>query len=138
MSPKWATMEQEEFLEKRYGEYRALMFKKKRSAFKDFWVNLRTEWKEAFGGAAAGDEDESKVRTLDKVSDLFEEWDSKDTNNANAENPAVVQQPEQAEQEFVFKSYQDERHTEGIGEAVPSAAVASILSVESRGELESG
>lgn len=114
------------------------MFKKKRSAFKAFWVNLRMEWKEAFGGAAAGDEDESKALTLDKVSDLFEEWESKDTNSANAENLEVVQQPEQAEQEFVFKSYQDKGYTEGIGKAAPSAVVASVLSAESRGESESG
>lgn len=73
MSPKWATTEQQEFLKKRYGEYCKLMIKKKRSAFKDFWVNLKVDWKEVFGWAATDDEDEPKVLSLDKGSVLFED-----------------------------------------------------------------
>ncbi len=50
----------------------------------------------------------------------------------------MVQQPEQAEQEFVCEPHQDEGDIEGIGEAASSAAVASVLSAESGGEAASG
>ncbi len=70
-------MEQEEFLEKRYREYRELMYKKKRSAFKNFWTNLKEDWKEAFGWSAADDEDAARVPSLEKVSEELKEGKSK-------------------------------------------------------------
>jgi hypothetical protein len=68
MSPKWTTSEQEDFLETWYKEYCQLRFKKKRSIFKDFWVNLKADWTERFGWSTADDVDNSKVPCLDKVS----------------------------------------------------------------------
>ncbi len=69
MSPKWATSKQEEFLETWYKEYCQLRFKKKkRSIFKDFWVNLKVDWSERFGWSTADNINEAKVPYLDKVS----------------------------------------------------------------------
>ncbi len=50
----------------------------------------------------------------------------------------MVQQQEQVEQELVCESHQDEWDIEDIDEAASSAAVASVLGAEPRGEAASG
>ncbi len=50
----------------------------------------------------------------------------------------MVQQLEQAEQELICESHEDEGDIEDIDEAASSAAVASVLFAEPKGEAASG
>lgn len=68
MSPKWATTEQEMFLEDRYAVYRQVKYYKKRPLFKEFWINLKSEWAEVFGWTDVDDIDAPGVPCLQKVS----------------------------------------------------------------------
>lgn len=45
MSPKWATEMQEEFLEAWYKDYLLIKSQGSKVAFKEFWRNLKAEWK---------------------------------------------------------------------------------------------
>lgn len=68
MSPKWATEVQEEFLEVWYKDYLQIKSQGSKVAFKDFWRNLKAEWKRVFGWSAENDVDEKGAPCLEKVS----------------------------------------------------------------------
>lgn len=68
MSPKWATAEQEVFLEDWYAIYQQLKYRKKRPLFKEFWISLMADWSTQFGGTAADNGNETKAPSLEKVS----------------------------------------------------------------------
>lgn len=68
MSPKWTTAEQEQFLERWYTEYMQVQFQGKRSLFREFWANLKIEWKTTFGWIVVDDVDKEGTPSLEKVS----------------------------------------------------------------------
>ncbi len=68
MSPKWATKAQEEFLESRYRDYLKLKNRGNRTAFRDFWETVKTEWTALFGLDAEDDAQVKGALILEKVS----------------------------------------------------------------------
>ncbi len=68
MLPKWATADQEVFLEDQYAIYQQLKYRKKRALFKEFWISLMADWSTPFGGTAADNGNETEVPSLKKVS----------------------------------------------------------------------
>ncbi len=84
MSPKWATQAQEEYLEAWYKDYQQLRRQGSKLAFKEFWVNVISEWKRVFGWSAENDEDEKGAPCLEKVSDIIERMKGEETDIWNS------------------------------------------------------
>jgi hypothetical protein len=113
MSPKWATREQEEFLEDRYGIYRQVKYRRKWPLFKEFWISVKSEWVSTFGWTTADDVDEPRVPCLEKVNcklvfNAFDWWRLTE----NAANQAMVQQQKQGSHKLVSQSNESEKYIE--------------------------